>query len=326
LLTSQLLGGGTQLKENVKIWQEHQNNPLLPLGEKGEWDEVYATWASVLQLNSREWRMYYSGKDKTMHIRIGLALSKDGINWAKYKNNPILDVSPPGNWDSLYVYCPVVWKEGASWKMMFTGCDALDSSHYQVGLAQSSDGINWTKYKNNPVFNDLNPTSKNKFGQYETEGWGLMNDKTGYYLFYNTVTRKPRQVSIAHSTDLISWTPVSKNPVLLRKGFSWQLGYMKYCAWPFRQGKYFYCLASVSNAEYTKSKIGLWRIEGPLNSIRKVEFLGYVLERSAEWCTKELDTPYTIKDIESKRIHCYYSGRSSSGNWTEGLAFTDMEE
>lgn len=312
-------------KKRIVSWQ-YKNNPLLALGRKGQWDEVWATWASVVRLSPKDWRMYYTGRDRLRHLRIGLAFSEDGITWEKHHNNPILDTSPSGCWDSLCVYGPIVRKEGSSWRMIFTGCDALDSSHYQVGLALSSDGISWTKFKGNPVFVDLNPANMNRFRQHETEGWGLIKDKDGYFLFYNPVSHKPRQVWIVYSTDLISWKPVSTRPVLPSAGLRWQLGYMKYCAWPFRHKEYTYLVASVSNISYSKSRMGLWQIHGPLFSIKRIEFLGYIIETSTGWCGEEVDAPYILKDTESKKLFCYYSGRSKNGEWTEGLCWFNLEE
>jgi len=320
-----MFGKKPKPEKRMAIWQ-CKNNPLIPLGKEGQWDEVWATWASIVRLNPKDWRIYYTGRDGVGHLRIGLAFSEDGITWEKYRNNPILEVSPSGFWDSLYVYGPIVWRESTSWKMIFTGCDAFESSHYQVGLASSPDGISWKKFEGNPVFADPNPANMNKFGQHETEGWGLIKDEGEYYLFYNPVSRKPRQVWIAHSTDLIAWRPVSTRPILPSTGFSWQLGYMKYCGWPFGREDSMYLFASVSNARYTKSRIGLWRIQGSLSSIKYKEFLGYITEASTGWCEREVDTPYVLEDTESKKLFCYYSGRSRSGEWNEGLAFFKLEE
>lgn len=269
--------------------------------------------------------MYYTGRDRLGHLRIGLAFSENGIAWEKHRGNPILDIGKIGSWDSLYAYSPIVLREGTSWKMIFTGCDTLDSSHYQVGLALSSDGTAWTKFKDNPVFDDLNPANINRFGQHETEGWGLMKDEGSYYLFYNPVSRKPRQIWIAQSKDLVAWKPLSARPVLPSTGLPWQLGYMKYCAWPFRHKEYTHLVASVSNVNYTKSRMGLWRMCGPLCSIKHIEFLGYILETSTGWYEEEVDTPCILQETENRKLLCYYGGRSK-GKWTEGLCWINLEE
>ena len=314
-----------QPKRGVMSWQ-HGNNPLLLLGQKGQWDEVWSTWASIVRLDAKDWRMYYTGRDRLGHLRIGLAFSEDGITWEKSRGNPILDIGPPNSWDSLYAYGPIVWKARTHWKMIFTGCDALDSSHYQVGLAVSSDGVNWEKFEGNPVFEDHNPANINRFGEHETEAWGLIKDGEENYLFYNPVSRKPRQIWIAHSKDLIAWKPISTSPVLPSAGFPWQLGYMKYCAWPFRHNEFTYLAASVSNVGYTKSRMGLWRIYGPLSSIKNTEFLGYLTDASSVWCEEEVDAPCILEDAGGNKLLCYYSGRSKSGEWTEGLVFFTLEE
>ena len=300
-------------------------NPLLPLGGHDDWDSVYATWASVLH-DGIYWRMYYSGKDKLGYIRVGLAFSEDRLNWTKHTTNPILDVGPAGTWDALFVYCPIVWKEKESWKMIFTGCDSPNNMHFQVGLAESLDGIGWTKFKGNPVFNSRHAWDLNRFQKHETEGWGLLFNDSEYYLFYNPVTRRPRQLGVALSHDLISWKSLFPQAVLPSEGFPWELRYMKYCAWPFKFGKYTYLLASTSDVNYTMSKIGLWRLVGSLPSVKGIEFLGYVLGTSAEWCERAVDTPFVVSNVSSDRFFCYYGGRSVRNEWTEGVALINKQE
>lgn len=101
---------------------------------------------------------------------------------------------------------------------------------------------------------------------------------------------------------------------------------MKYCACPLKFGKHTYLLASVSNADYTKSKIGLWRLIGSLSSVKGIEFLGYLLGTSAGWCERELDTPFLVSDLSTDRLLCYYAGRSAKNEWTEGAALINMPE
>jgi predicted GH43/DUF377 family glycosyl hydrolase len=315
----------TEGRRQLVIATSLKVNPLLPLGRGDDWDSVYATWASILH-DGTCWRMYYSGKDKLGYIRIGLAVSQDGLNWTKCNSNPILDVGRASAWDALLVYCPIVWRLKSSWKMIFTGCDSSNSLHFQVGLAESRDGIYWTKFKDNPVFNSRNDWDLNRFGNHETEGWGLLSDNNRYYLFYNPVTRLPRQVGVAMSHDLVSWkTPIS-HAILPSEGFPWETGHMKYCAWPFRFKEDIYLLASASDLNYFKSRIGLWRLVGSLPEVKSVDFIGYVLGTNSDWCRKEVDTPFVVFEESDKRPFCYYGGRSVRNKWTEGAAFIDMKE
>jgi len=296
-------------------------NPLLPLGRYSEWDGAYASWASVVREDA-SWRMYYSGKDNAGHLRIGLALSQDGLKWTKYKNNPILGVGMPGSWDSVYVYCPIVWRDTGAWKMMFTGCDS-QYSHFQLGLASSSDGVNWEKSKRNPVFSSCNSWTLNSHGKHETEGWGLLFDGHEYSLLYNPVMRRPRQIGLATSEDLLSWKE-RPDPILPSKGLPWQLGYMKYCAHIFKSNEGIYLLYAVSNMNYSKSRIGLSRLSS-LKDARNMQFLGYVADTSSSWCRKEVDTPFVVRDAAHGRILCYYGGRSERNEWHEGSISIDLE-
>jgi hypothetical protein len=261
--------------------------------------------------------MYYSGRNALDRLQIGVSFSEDGLNWRKYVNNPIVSCGPPENWDADSVYCPVVWKDREVWNMIFTG---IASNHYQIGLAQSDDGLEWFKSRHNPVFCSSRRSSVNAFGKPETEGWGLFSDDSGYYLLHNSVTKKPREVYVAHSRDLISWKSPSSLPLLASEGHSFQLGYMKYCAWPYRLGEHFLIFSAVSNKRYSKSAIGLWRT-GSLVGTEKPEFLGYIVKQTPGWCEKEVDTPFVVNNQENGDILCYLGGRSRHHRWTEGIAY-----
>jgi predicted GH43/DUF377 family glycosyl hydrolase len=297
-----------------EAWISHPRNPILHLAKSSNWDCEYSTWASVV-LNGGSWNMYYSGKDKAGRLRIGLAKSRNGIHWIRHDHNPIVDVGSQGSWDSLWVYCPMVLTDQESWKMLFTGCDSPECYHFQLGLATSEDGIHWTKFAENPVFSSRDPHNVNMFGNHETEGWGLMQQDNHYFLFHNSVTRKPREISIARSRDLIEWEEIGR--VLSSSGLPWQLGYMKYCAWPFEHNGETYLLASVTDVNYAVSRIGLWKIEGSLDHIKHVQLLGY-LRDSSDWCRREVDTPYVLS--HENNLICYYGGRDENNKWTEGLA------
>jgi predicted GH43/DUF377 family glycosyl hydrolase len=309
-------------RKMVEMWPLFEHNPLLPLGALGQWDEVYASWASIVSTAPRKWRMYYSGKDKNGHLRIGLALSENGVHWEKYVNNPIVDIGEVSDWDARYVYCPVVWVEGNCWMMIFTGSDSLD--HYQIGVASSDDGITWSKSKHNPVFCDSDPDRKNAFGMPETEGWGFMKQNDQYLLLYNSVTIKPREVHVAESTDLFSWRRASSAPLLSSEGAPNDLGYMKYCAWPHPTGRRYLIFAATSNRSYTKSAIGLWKTSSLLSD--RPVFVGYVLKATKGWCERELDTPFVMSDEEAGILRMYCGGRSRRNEWSEGLATGTLAE
>ena len=80
----------------------------------------------------------------------GLAYSTDGKYWKRYGEQPVLLSGADGTWDALYAYAWTVIKEDNGYGMWYSG--GVSASHEGIGYATSSDGINWSKDPDNPVF------------------------------------------------------------------------------------------------------------------------------------------------------------------------------
>jgi len=96
--------------------------------------------------------MYYDGTTGADEF-LGLAVSNDGLNWRGYNDgaSPVLD-STPGAWDSGYVAFGTVIKEGDDvFHLWFSGGND-DTLNNGIGYASSTDGINWVKDADNPIF------------------------------------------------------------------------------------------------------------------------------------------------------------------------------
>ncbi len=214
----------------------------------------------------------------------------------------------------------MVFQDRKGSKMLHTGCDAEESRHVQVGLADCKDGIHWEKFSGNPVSCCSDPTNLNEFGRYETEGWGLILDKNRHYLSFKLVRSRRRQISLACSENLVDWEELGR--VLPSSGLPWQVGYIRYSAWPFKCEGNTPVFASVSDVNYAKSRLGLWRIHGPSEDIERTEFLGFMLE-SSDWCKNEIDTPWVLRQADGL---CLVStgGRSARNKCQEGLALLDI--
>ena len=92
--------------------------------------------------------MTYFGWDGTTN-RIGMATSANGTVFVPYANNPIVNLGPLGSWDSGVVQGTSLVLNGTAWTLWYEG---WDGSHWQIGLAHSTDGFNWTKDSSNPGF------------------------------------------------------------------------------------------------------------------------------------------------------------------------------
>jgi hypothetical protein len=57
----------------------------------------------------------------------------DGINWAKYPGNPVLNIGESGAWDHERVNAPTVLFNGAEYKIWYAGTDGV--SPFEIGYA-----------------------------------------------------------------------------------------------------------------------------------------------------------------------------------------------
>lgn len=118
--------------------------PVLEPGPRGSWDERGVADPYVIRRG--EWLyLYYTGMDRAQRQRLGVARSRDGIDWRKSLDNPILDIGGHEEWDEGGLGEPAVWTSHGVYWMLYTG-RAWDEKR-RIGLAQSRDGIHWTKMR-----------------------------------------------------------------------------------------------------------------------------------------------------------------------------------
>ncbi len=181
-------------------WDIYPGNPVLEGGLPESWDEQEANGPTVIK-DGDTYRLWYHGCNADYSIcSIGYATSNDGVNWAKYAGNPVLEATP-GEWDETGLAWPRVIKNGATYEMWYY-------SGGQIGRATSSDGAAWTPYAGNPVL---------------SEGWdgagvgpsALLLDGETYKMWVTSGVGESRGLGYAESTDGIHWTQPVSNPILL---------------------------------------------------------------------------------------------------------------
>ena len=182
-------------------------NPVLSAGPSGSWDDDRVGHPSVI-FDGTTYKMWYRGNDGQTS-RIGYAVSDDGTNWTKVDSvNPVLDTGNAGSWDDNSVQTPVVFMVDDSTFFMWYG--GSDGSNTRIGLANSSDGMHWTKDTLNPVIN---------IGT----GWELssvypgavLHDGTIFQMWYFGLDQSYiGRTGYAISGDGVDWTKDTLNPVL----------------------------------------------------------------------------------------------------------------
>jgi hypothetical protein len=139
--------------------------PVLQPGPAGSWDG-YRVFSPDIVITSDGLRMYFGAVDFAGSDRlgetlgewaIGAAYSPDGLNWEK-QNDPEtgddrLDLSDPVltledlTLDNAFVTSPRVWQTPDGWSMLF------QQDFNSLSYATSPDGLNWSSYEGNPIFN-----------------------------------------------------------------------------------------------------------------------------------------------------------------------------
>jgi len=101
-------------------WEKLRSNPVLELGEVGEFDDNGLGEPAVWQSHGAYW-MLYTGRDRKEFRRIGLAKSRDGVHWSRVSKKPVITGTEP--WDAKVVCDPEVMVDGNNVRVWFGGGD-----------------------------------------------------------------------------------------------------------------------------------------------------------------------------------------------------------
>ncbi len=182
-------------------WIKLAGNPVVTNGVSGAWDDKQVYSPGVI-LDGTTYKMWYAGwSTASTSMKIGYATSPDGVVWTKQGSAPVLTPGATGSWDANGVSYPTVMKDGATYKLWYTGFDSYGIG--RVGYATSTDGIVWTKYSSNPV-TDVGAT-----GSWDSTYVGMtsvIKVGTVYKLWYRGGSATGGAIGYATSPDGLAWT------------------------------------------------------------------------------------------------------------------------
>jgi hypothetical protein len=121
--------------------------PCLGFGEPGYFDDCGSSMGWIIK-NGDDYLLYYLGWNLSQNVpwrnSIGLATSKDGINFRRYSDAPILDRNHK---DPISLSYPCVLRDGDKYRMWYGsnlswGNRQEDMAHL-IKYAESKDGIRW---------------------------------------------------------------------------------------------------------------------------------------------------------------------------------------
>ena len=137
--------------------------------------------------------MFYNAKYKNGYERIGLATSKDMVNWQRHGTNCVLANGEEKR--NGMSGDPQLVKIGDVWVMFYFGAGwgpkAFDT------FAASRDMVNWTKWEGAKLIEPSEPWDKT----YAHKPWVLKHDGVVYH-FYCAVGTEGRVIAVATSKDL----------------------------------------------------------------------------------------------------------------------------
>ena len=206
-------GKVTPLDTNLTWVETPAGQPVIDRGPEGSWDH-YAVDNPYVLVDGGQLYCYYEAQDKPFQQggseRVGLAISSDGIHWKKIEQNPILDVGPPGAWDSVVAKLPAVTKHNNRFYMFYSGRDGKTK---QIGLATSNNGVQWEKCPANPVL----PSRPGQWDQFISTYPAPVFARDGhFFMVYRGMTSlyKNQAAGLAVSKNLVDWTRATDNPVI----------------------------------------------------------------------------------------------------------------
>ena len=129
---------------------------------------------------------------------------KEMVEFIPYEHNPLFSGTKEETWDKLIRERGFILFEDGLYRMWYTGYNESIIETKYLGYATSPDGISWTRYEKNPVFN-----------QKWTEDMFVLRVENKYYMYAEGLN------DVAHlliSDDGISWKEQGDLKILTTKG------------------------------------------------------------------------------------------------------------
>ncbi len=163
------------------------------------------------------YHLWYTGQAKDKNSWIGYATSKDGKNFIRQSNQPVL--SPTEPWEKVAVMCPhVVWDQHEKiFKMWYSGGEQQEPD--AIGYATSKDGVYWNK-RPQPIF-AADPAKE--WEQHKVTACQVIKRKNDYLMFYIGFRDNDfAQIGMARSKDGINnWERFKENPIISPTKGAW---------------------------------------------------------------------------------------------------------
>lgn len=209
-------------------WTLQTKEPVFSLaqGHIGLYNGPNLFVTSALVEEDGTWVLYYyniQGGDFEGIQTIGRATAPAPLGPWTPDPEPVLNLGPSGAWDARQVTSPNVLKTENGYVMYYEG----SGQKSMIGMATSSDGVNWVKYDDpattEALFAESDPILVPEAGAWDSKrtldpnvvatetGWVMVYTSTGGSKKFNA---GPFEFGYATSSDGIQWTKAAENPIL----------------------------------------------------------------------------------------------------------------
>ena len=189
----------------------HHDEPILPLGELGTFDQAGVMPAEIITHNGIKY-LYYIGWSNRLDVpylnTIGLAISYDGEVYKKFSTGPVFGLShrEPGYTGTISILI-----ENNIWRAWYLSCrkwemiNNIPEPLYDIKYAESKNGIDW-----NPHNITCIPLMEDQGGISQAS---VININGEYHMWYSVRNKKDYRDNInnsykikyAKSKDGLSW-------------------------------------------------------------------------------------------------------------------------
>lgn len=192
---------------NISTWVDYQNNPIFTRLDNPSSPNVVST-AKIIYDNGL-YKIWYLCTYNAGRGNIWYAESQDGIYWQNKSDQPVFSNDSIGTWDDYTVAPQSIIKKDGIYMLYYVGWQT-QSGQRQIGLATSTDGINWERYPNPVVKAD-------SLNNYQVAGCTVVEANGAYYMYYDSTpinNYNYKKINVAFSSDGIQWTTYTGNPIL----------------------------------------------------------------------------------------------------------------
>ncbi|KAJ5629129.1 hypothetical protein N7528_002786 [Penicillium herquei] len=184
-------------------FEQYAGNPILSPNPKHNWESAYLYNPTAIVVDDTVW-MLYRAQNKSKTSSVGLAWSKNGVNFTRYDKPVLYPTEPyeiPGGCED-----PRVVRVNGTFYMTYTGYDGITA---RLCLATSTDLVHWEKH--GPILPDTLDVEydwQNPLNTYiPRKGWSksgsilneVQSDGTYRMIYGDSFLYQ------ANSTDLIHW-------------------------------------------------------------------------------------------------------------------------